>query len=461
MGSKKVVGLTTYYNPTIESLKAWALDRKTTEFGSLSFVSRVEEYITENTFIVCNDTTCADFRQTLAVKEAESIIRKVNSYLVSQELICLDRQIGYSSPATFTARLYTTKNFSKLPLMWYHSTFPISQQDSYVDLLTVQVPEWPEQMVVSDVNKGITYILGTDFFGECKKAFLRMLLFKAKAMNMMALFAGSKQYLVNPDGAGLRTINCLFLGASGSEKTSVIFHDHNFESPQAAKVIQDEIVLLDKKGACYGTEDGFYVPTSKISQEQPYLFGRLVDNRAILENVFVDKEGKVDFSLQGYSDNGTAILPRSHSQENTLNLNKLDKIFLLTKELDFLPRISKLTKEQFIAFYLWVQNQENLINKRQFLLTTLAQEGNMFLEMVNEVENIEFYLINCDRDVELIADEVKAIVTKEIKWQLHDEISFQVNYFDNSYQNSSLIAWLKELRVWLGGLDGLNERIKI
>ena len=47
-------------------------------------------------------------------------------------------------------------------------------------MVVIDVPEWPERKVLVDAKNLKTYVLGTDYTGEIKKAFLRMCMYFAK-----------------------------------------------------------------------------------------------------------------------------------------------------------------------------------------------------------------------------------------------------------------------------------------
>ncbi len=51
--------------------------------------------------------------------------------------------------------------------MWNNTLFEATNANN-PDLISVYVPEWPARMIITQPNKGITYILGTDYFGEAK-----------------------------------------------------------------------------------------------------------------------------------------------------------------------------------------------------------------------------------------------------------------------------------------------------
>ena len=109
----------------------------------------------------------------IPLAKLEEVASKVHEYLKTREVICLDRRMGKNPRFSLNCRLYVTKEFARLPYVWHNMLFEPESAKGEPDLVSIHVPEWPERLILVHPEAGKTYILGTDYFGEDKKSFLR------------------------------------------------------------------------------------------------------------------------------------------------------------------------------------------------------------------------------------------------------------------------------------------------
>ncbi len=209
----------TIVNPSTGELRALASpDEITTEFGSASFVSDARNRSASVTYIVEDGVEIGVQQKGITLARATEILSKVRTYLKDQEVIQVDRMLGSTPGRRLHGRLFITRPYARIAYMWHQSLFAASASDA-PDLATIFVPEWPERVIFVHPRHRLTCILGTDYFGESKKSFLRMAMYAIKEEGGIGLHAGSKVLRVRqPDGA-LKDIGFILFGLSGTGKT--------------------------------------------------------------------------------------------------------------------------------------------------------------------------------------------------------------------------------------------------
>jgi len=199
-------------NPSKEQLRALAEpEEKKTCYGSISFVSKVRNRSAKNTFIVDNGYLGVD-QQAITLIDANKTVQKVHAYLKDREIISVDRQLGRNANFNINCRLIITKEYARLPLMWYNLLFEPAAGEFKPELTSIYVPEWPERVILVYPEAGVTYILGTDYFGEAKKSFLRMALYKWKRKGGIGFHAGSKVLRVLSKKGSLEDVGFIIFG---------------------------------------------------------------------------------------------------------------------------------------------------------------------------------------------------------------------------------------------------------
>mgnify|MGYP000355662644 FL=1 len=114
-------------------------------------------------------------------------------------------------------------------------------------------------------------------------------------------------------------------GLSGTGKTTLTIHDHGLTGEEKSIVRQDDVIFMDENGYCVGTETGFFIKTEGLNPEQQgVLYKAATTDRAILENVKVYDDGKVDFDDVSLTSNGRGIILRSEvpNTDDTIDLEK-------------------------------------------------------------------------------------------------------------------------------------------
>lgn len=414
-------------NPSREELREMASgDERTTEFGSPAYTTGHRA------------RSAADTRTTVdgeVTGEDTARIEEVREYLADRELIRVDRRMGEESGfGSLHCRLYVTRPYARLALMFEASLEPTPDPGGEPHFLTIDVPEWPHgKHILVDPEAGVTYVLGSDYYGEIKKSFLRQAMYRAKQRGWLGLHAGSKLVRARTTEGDLTEKGLLFFGLSGTGKTSLTCHDFDLDrsAGELVRVRQDDVVLLDRKGFCKGTEGGgFYIKTDGLDPEdQAALYGAAVSPRAILENVWVEEDGSVDFHDDRLTSNGRAVVPidEVRNTDDTIDVERITHVFFITRN-PLVPALARLDADQAgVAFMLGESIKTSAadpnasgepvreVGTNPFIVGPKGREGEIFHGILEENPELHCFLLNTGRigrDGE--AEEIRLIDTVAI-----------------------------------------------
>lgn len=490
-----------FVNPSLNQLREMARpEEKTTCFGSASFVSRVRNRSAKNTYVVDNGCLGVD-QQAISLDKANDIARKVHEYLKARELICLDRQLGLNPAFKLNCRLYITKEYARIPLKWYNMLFEPDLKGAEPDLTSIYIPEWPERVIFVNPEAGVTYILGTDYFGEAKKSFLRMALYDWKRRGGVGFHAGSKILRVRTVKGTLEDVGFIMFGLSGTGKTTLTIHDHGLQGEERVIIRQDDMVMMDHSGCCYGTENGFYIKTEGLDQSQRVLYDAATSPNAILENVKVLDDGTVLFSDSELTSNGRGVILRREvaGTDEKIDLDKAHKIIFITRRDDIIPPVARLNAEQAAAYFMLGESIETSAgdptkagqSKREvgtnpFIIGRESEEGGKLLDILRMNPDMECYLLNTGSvgmggnrpakkiSIKMSTGIMKHIAKGTIKWGYDPDWGYQVpldvpemdiaeynpvNYFSPGDFDERVSKLRRERIRWLAKYRGLREEI--
>ncbi len=439
-------------NPNQKELRTLSQDKEnTTQFNSPCYVTKIRNRSAKNTFIV-NDITLGVDQQGISRYEADKIVKKVKDYLQDQEMIRLDRKMGMHDKFSFNCRLYITKEYSRIGYMWNNTLFDPTNIEN-PDLVSIYVPEWPERVIITYPKEGITYILGTDYFGEAKKSFLRMAMYKVKEMGGLGLHAGSKVLRIKDRQGSLKEVGFIMFGLSGTGKTTLTIHDHGLSGEEKAIVRQDDVIFMDKDGYCCGSENGFFIKTEGLDERQQVLYKAATRENSIFENVKVYEDGKVDFEDTSLTANGRGIVLREEIEntDDEIDLKKADKIIFITRRNDIVPPVVKLTKHQAAQAFMLGESIETsagdptkagqskrCVGTNPFIIGSEGEEGNRLYEILENNPDIECFILNTGSvgakegvkgeklTIEVSTTIMKEIAKENITWEMDKEWGYLV-----------------------------------
>ncbi len=387
-------------NPTFEELRKMASDKeRTTQFGSASYTSSVKSRSAKFTDIIYDQLE----------PQQEEILLQVQDHLKTRTLVRLDRQMCSHKDFSLHCRFFVPVEFAQLAFAWGQTLFDCPNPEGTPDIVVVDIPDWKERRMLVDPKSRVTYLMGSDYIGEVKKANLRMAMWIAKTRGMLGLHAGSKEIFFEKDGA-IHRRGAIFFGLSGTGKTTLTCHHHRLEGKDGVAIRQDDVIMLREDGYCVGTENNFYIKTEGLEKEgQPVLYKATASPRAVLENIWVEEDGTVDFLNYQVTSNGRAVVHRRDMDytDDSIDLENADIIVFITRRKDVVPPVARLTPQQGAAFFMLGESIETsagdpskagqslrCVGTNPFIIGPLHQEGNRFLEILSKNPDTQIFLLN-------------------------------------------------------------------
>ena len=387
-------------NPTFKELRAMAKDKeRTTEFGSASYTSKIKSRSAKFTDIIYEEAT----------DEQERLVQEAQEHIKTRKMVRIDRKMCSHPDFSLHCRYYVPVEFANIPFAWGQTLFDHEDPDSKPDITVIGLPDWKERRMLVDPKSHTTYLLGSDYIGEVKKANLRMAMYIAKCRGYLGLHAGSKEIYFRKDEKTVRK-GVIFFGLSGTGKTTLTCHHHRFTGEDGVAIRQDDVLVMRDDMYCLGTENNFYVKTEGLEEEgQPLLYHAATSPKAVMENIWVDEEGKVDFLNYTYTSNGRAVIYRDDMDytDDKIDLKKADIVIFITRRKDVVPAVARLTPEQGAAFFMLGESIETsagdpakagqsirCVGTNPFIVGPLYKEGNIFMEFLRKNPNTEVFLMN-------------------------------------------------------------------
>jgi len=481
---KLITGLST------EELRELARgDETTSEFGSPSFVSRIRSRSAAFTEIVGIEPT----------PEQTELILKVREYLKDKEVIKQEMTVMENPKFQIPCELYVTKPFARLPYMWSRLLFPVNPEyKNRKPLKTIMIPEWPERKILVDAIDGVTIALGTDYFGEVKKSFLRMAIYRAKMEGNLGLHAGSKLIRVKDKDGKLVEKGVILFGLSGTGKTTLTCHHHFLDGEEGVAIRQDDMLIITPDTKCIGTEHGFYIKTEGLEGvHQPVLYHAATSDSAVFENIHVAGSGRVNFLNYTYTTNGRCIVQRKDVKftDDTIDLPHTDIMVLITRRDDIIPPVARLSPSQAAAFFMLGESIETsagdptkagqakrCVGTNPFIVGPEHEEGNYIMSLLKNNPHMECILLNTgkigNQEKISIRDSVgilKAVASGKVSWKKDDFWGYEVlseceeidverldptKYYTEKEWTEKNEKLRDERRAWIAKYPMLDEEIK-
>jgi len=463
-------------------------DEITTEFGSAAYITHIRSRSAKFTEIIEGEPNPAQLE----------LLQKGLEYISKKRMIMVERTMCQSEEIKFLCRFYVTKDYGRNAYMWHEMLFdPIKKSDP--DMTVVSIPEWSERKVLVMPKDRITFIFGTDYTGEVKKAFLRMAMYLAKQHGWLGLHAGSKIIKIRDKTQKLVNKGVLLFGLSGTGKTTLTCHHHYLEGEEGVVIRQDDVVFLKPDGSAIGTENNFYMKTEGLRPKaDPLLYKAVTSHNAILENVFVEENSTVDFQNYMLTSNGRAVVMRCEMDysDNDINLPYANILIFIYRRNDIIPPVVKLTQEQGAAFFMLGESVETsagdptqagkskrVVGTNPFIIGPEAQEGNRFYEILKKHPDMEVYVMNTGRiggevgekiTVRDSVEIIKQIAKGTIKWVVDQDWHYLVpveipnvnlsifnphNYYTKEEYNQLVQILKNERKQWLLKFSALMPEI--
>ncbi|MHA1270118.1 MAG: phosphoenolpyruvate carboxykinase [Candidatus Helarchaeota archaeon] len=417
-------------NPNPKELEKMAKVYGTkTKWGSYNFVSTVKNRSAPLTIVIGSEKVRAK-NLTKIQKELflrlPKTIEDVLNYLEKGAFVATERIMGNNDTFTPKCTLYCSihrKEMVHLPYMFDKSLFlPKDVEAKGPELFMIDIPEWHEmdRQILVFPEIGVTFVLGTDYYGEIKKGFLRMAMWFAKQEGMLGLHSGAKLVKAQDHKTkAIKKYSMLIFGLTATGKTTHSCHTHNLNLPgEGIEIVQDDFVALKKDGSILGTERGFFLKTEGISPEiQKLIYNVVTKPTTIFENVMVDYKGNVYFHDETLTGNGRGIMQRlefGDAIHDTINLppvSELDGLIILmiTRRNTIVPIASKLTLEQAALTFALGESIHSsgsdprragesirIVGTNPFIVGDKAEEVNIFYKIIKNLpsDKIKCFQIN-------------------------------------------------------------------
>ena len=198
-----------------------------------------------------------------------------------------------------------------------------------------------ETAVVFNLTSKEQVIINTWYGGEMKKGMFSMMNYYLPLKGIASMHCSA-----NTDMNGENT--AIFFGLSGTGKTTL-------STDPKRKLIGDDEHGWDDKGV-FNYEGGCYAKVINLDKEaEPDIYGAITRD-ALLENVTVDKDGKIDFADKSVTENTRVSYPIYHIK----NIQRPESqgpaakqvIFLSADAFGVLPPVAILNAEQTKYYFL-------------------------------------------------------------------------------------------------------------
>ena len=198
-----------------------------------------------------------------------------------------------------------------------------------------------ETCVAFNVTSREQVILNTWYGGEMKKGMFSMMNYYLPLKGIAAMHCSA-----NTDMNGENT--AIFFGLSGTGKTTL-------STDPKRLLIGDDEHGWDNKGV-FNFEGGCYAKVIKLDKESEPDIYNAIRRDALLENVTVDKNGKIDFNDKSVTENTRVSYPIYHIEKivrpESQGPAAKQVIFLSADAFGVLPPVSILTPEQTKYYFL-------------------------------------------------------------------------------------------------------------
>ena len=198
-----------------------------------------------------------------------------------------------------------------------------------------------ETAVVFNITSREQVIINTWYGGEMKKGMFSMMNYYLPLKGIASMHCSA-----NTDMNGENT--AIFFGLSGTGKTTLSTYPKRL-------LIGDDEHGWDDNGV-FNFEGGCYAKVINLDKEsEPDIYNAIKRN-ALLENVTVDAEGKIDFADKSVTENTRVSYPINHIEKIVRPVSAApaakNVIFLSADAFGVLPPVSILTPEQTKYYFL-------------------------------------------------------------------------------------------------------------
>ena len=302
------LALKVHANPTQDEFRKLALahtpNMRKTSKGSMNKVASIAKARSAgNTFVIAEDAarhTC----KTMKAADAQKYIDAQEAYIAGKEMIRLDGYIGNHPETRVRATLWMSMegaNVAAMQQILYFPPEPAELANWQPQFQVIYTPgckaegQDKDRIILVDIDRYVTRIMGSDYFGESKKGGLRMLNAKVYREGGIVLHAGAKLTPVKDANGKVTKKLLVIMGESGTGKTTSTFSPQGDDHVGYSESIQDDMVMIFPGGNTSATENGCFAIAYGLKEEsEPIIYKGTMASNAWLENVYQDPNGVMD-----------------------------------------------------------------------------------------------------------------------------------------------------------------------
>jgi len=382
----------------------------TTKYGNVNVQTRVVARSKASTFIVTDDPSLHRGQPTMTKEQGERMASIQDEYIHTHDMVVVDGYIGNDPVLRTPARLIIETGNANIAAMQQILYYPLDRagESGFEPLVTViytpglEARGFPnDRLIAVDLERGITRVFNSDYFGESKKGGLRMWNKLVYDRGGLAMHAGCK---IIPVGGQNRV--ALIIGLSGTGKTTTTFSKQNDSRP-----VQDDFLAIMPDGSIHATENGCFAKTFGLAEEtEPAIYRAVLKPTSYLENVS-QKNGMLDFFDTSYTQNGRAVFKMSDIEGagDARAIKKADILLILNRNEDIIPAVARLSGTQAAAYFMLGETKGTsaggaeeagrflrIPGTNPFFPLDHSLQGNRILEIL-KTNPMEVYLMNTGR----------------------------------------------------------------
>jgi phosphoenolpyruvate carboxykinase (ATP) len=422
-----------------------------TRHGSVNVQTRVVARSKASTFIV-TDQPGGMSGPTIGRQDGERMARLQDDYIATRDVLVVDGYIGNDPAFRTPARLIIEQSNANVAAMQHLLYFPLErgEEKSFEPEVTVIfTPNLPargfpnDRLIAVDLERRLTRVFNSDYFGESKKGGLRMWNKIVYDRGGLAMHAGCK---IIPAGGRDRVV--LIIGLSGTGKTTTTFSDQNGSRP-----VQDDFLAVFPDGRIHATENGCFAKTFGLSAEtEPAIYRAVLKPTSYLENVS-QKNGDLDFFDTSYTQNGRAVFRMADIERaaDARAVGRADILLILNRNDNVIPAVARLTGAQAAAYFMLGETRGTsaggaeeagrflrIPGTNPFFPLDHGLQGNRMLEILKRCP-MEVYLLNTGRvgggddeprslkvKIRHSSAIVKAIAEGTIRWDRDPDFGYEI-----------------------------------
>ncbi len=306
----------------------------------------VEDAVTKNTIWWNNEKSPND-NKPLSSKVWDDLEKTVVSQLSNEKLYVIDGYAGANEDTRIKVRFivevawqaHFVKNMFIRPtekelMSFGEPDFVILNASHTTNTVWEKHGMNSEVFTVFNLSKKMQLIGGTWYGGEMKKGMFAMMNYYLPLKGMAAMHCSAN--------VGKEGDVAIFFGLSGTGKTTLSTDPHR-------ALIGDDEHGWDDEGV-FNFEGGCYAKTINLDKDAEPEIYKAIRQDALLENVTVDADGKIDFTDVSVTQNTRVSYPIYHIDNIVKPISKAGHaskvIFLTADAFGVMPPVSKLTPDQ-------------------------------------------------------------------------------------------------------------------